>query len=291
MTEYQIYGVRHFLRRLHAEGASTHRRRTVPLKDGGSLDTGFSADIDQFQTAALMEYRTLVLRRSPVASRPPSPYRLVRVGRDFEVWQRPESGGPRVIEHLSLGSRYQPGAVPKCSEVVRLARRAAAKGGQLAAVQRARPRVIHLSEVQDPTQLLAYGEDPRTLYLDRERAFELAADVPRPGLYTLWLGGTVRGGMTADVDGIHVGSARHVPNWPGGFIQLGTATLAQGPNTVVLRYAGPDLHPGSAGVPQFGTGPVVLGRDTADRPVFYVRPSRARTLCRTRLDWIEAVAR
>ena len=40
-------------------------------------------------SAALLIYRTLVLRRSPAQSRPPSPYRLIWRGDYYEVWQRP----------------------------------------------------------------------------------------------------------------------------------------------------------------------------------------------------------
>ncbi len=40
MTEYQPYGVRHFLRKLDAEGASELRVRPVPLVDGSSLEPG-----------------------------------------------------------------------------------------------------------------------------------------------------------------------------------------------------------------------------------------------------------
>ena len=92
MTSYEPYGARHFLRRSDPEGASELRRRFVSLRDGSELDKGESADIDRFRLDGILDYRTLVLRRGPAASRPPSVYRLVRSGRYYEVWQRPESG-------------------------------------------------------------------------------------------------------------------------------------------------------------------------------------------------------
>ncbi len=88
MTEYQPYGVRHFLRRLDAEGASELRRRPVALRNGSTLPKGRFADLSAFRPTDVHEYRTLVLRRSPVASRPPSAYRLAWSGRYYEVWQR-----------------------------------------------------------------------------------------------------------------------------------------------------------------------------------------------------------
>jgi hypothetical protein len=90
MTEYQPYGVRHFLRRLDAEGASELRRRVIPLRDGSTVPKGGFADLAAFRPDAILPYRTLVLRRTPVGTRPPSPYRLVWQKRFYEVWQRPE---------------------------------------------------------------------------------------------------------------------------------------------------------------------------------------------------------
>ena len=87
MTEYEPYGVRHFLREADAEGASELRRRVVPLRSGRPLRKLGTADIDEFELAGIRAYRTLVLRRSPVASRPPSVYRLLSRGRFYDVWQ------------------------------------------------------------------------------------------------------------------------------------------------------------------------------------------------------------
>jgi hypothetical protein len=91
MTEYQPYGVRHFLRELDAEGASELRRRLVPLRNGSTVPKAGFADLAAFRPDALLTYRTLVLRRTPVGSRPPDPYRLVWQRRFYEVWQRPET--------------------------------------------------------------------------------------------------------------------------------------------------------------------------------------------------------
>ncbi len=89
MTEYQPYGVRHFLRRLDPEGASELRRRPVQLRDGRLVQKGRTAPIDAFDPAALRTYRTLVLLRSGPGGTPPQPFRLVERGHFYEVWQRP----------------------------------------------------------------------------------------------------------------------------------------------------------------------------------------------------------
>lgn len=67
------------------EGASELRARTIPLREGGELEKGDWGDTDQIELPALLTYRTLVLRRSPARSRPPSVYRLVRRGEYYDV--------------------------------------------------------------------------------------------------------------------------------------------------------------------------------------------------------------
>ena len=64
------------------------------VDDRDGFDRALSALFDDYQMGGVVEfaYRTLVLRRSPVQSRPPAPYRLVWAGESYEVWQRP--GGP-----------------------------------------------------------------------------------------------------------------------------------------------------------------------------------------------------
>src|SRR5439155_11987060 len=103
MTEYQPYGVRHFLRDADPEGASELRRRPVRLRGGNTLAKGTTADTDRFRLGALTTYRTLVLRRSPAQSRPPSPFRLVWRGDYYEVWQRSPGSVDPALVHRGLG--------------------------------------------------------------------------------------------------------------------------------------------------------------------------------------------
>ena len=135
LTEFESYGARHFLRTMDAEAASELRRREVSLRAGGVADTGVSPDVDEIQLDDLLEYRTLVLRRSGVGSRPPSVYALRSSGDNYQVWQRSASAN-QILEHVPAGSRLQPAAEVPCAEILRLGRLAAANDGVLATVLR-----------------------------------------------------------------------------------------------------------------------------------------------------------
>jgi hypothetical protein len=286
MTEFQPYGVRHFLRDMDPEGASELRRRQIPLRNGQLLHEGFSADVDEFQVDALLVYRSLVLRRSGLASRPPSTYALVWRGRYYEVWQR-RAKARAIVEHLPLGSPLEPVAAPSCGTVLRLAGRAAAEGGLLATVMRPRATVVQLSRASYPATWRTSG-DPNIVVPTGRGTLEADVDLAGTGRYALWLGGSVRGHLELTVDGRLAGSSRDQLNTFGEYTPLGEVRLPAGVHRLTLRYGGADLHPGSGGG-AFPIGPIVLSRGDADRPVTYVRPGNARMLCGKSLDWVEAL--
>lgn len=284
MTEYNPYGARHFLRRLDAEGAAELRFRQVTLRTGQLLSKGGYADLDDFDLSAILVYRTLVLRRSPVESRPPSVYRLVWSGRWYEVWERPPALSTTILEHDSLGTDQQPGAVPSCSDVLRLAQLAGTR--KLAVVERPPVLAVDLARTSVPA---GWGVDQSgALIPSGTGTVEASVQVTAPGRYLIWLGGAFRDRLGIFVDGHRVATARgHLNNF-GQYTQLGAATLSAGAHTVTLAYSGPDLRPGSGGA-QFAMGPLVLSTKTAVLPVTYLQPSRARSLCGKNLDWIEAL--
>jgi hypothetical protein len=289
LNEFSPYGVRHFLRNMDAESPSERRVRPIPLRDGTLLQPGTTADLDEFQLDALLLYRTIVLRRSATASRPPAVYQLVSTKRYYDVWQRPEPTASTIVEHLPLGGRYQPVAIPDCAEVQRLAS-VAGKGGMLATVMRPPVTKVELSPVPYPAQLERSNEDRRVVYLGAKATLEVNARVPTSGRYDVWLGGSFVGKLTLAIDGLALATRRHELNWPGQYSPMGELELAAGLHRLTLHYNGPDVHPGSGGNPPFGAGPIVLSRVTSeDLPVTYVSPSRSRSLCGKTLDWIEAV--
>ncbi len=267
MTDYQVYGVRHFLRRADPEGASELRRRYDYLTNGQVLPPKTPwADIDRFRLDQVLVYRTLVLRRGPLASRPPSVYRLVSSGRYYETWQRPPGASTTIVEHLGLGGSSQPDAVPRCSEVMRLAHL---------------PGVARLATAtRAPAVWL--GTPP----LSGSR--DVLVDLPEGGLYTAWLGGDWYGKASIAVDGHEVGAKREELNWPGLYSELGSARLPAGRHTVTIRYTPGGWHPGSGAKP-YSFGPAALSRDGDRERVETIPASAARSLCGRRLDWVEAL--
>jgi hypothetical protein len=289
MTEYQPYGVRHFLRDAAPEGASELRRRVVPLIGGGSLPKGQTADTDRFRLGAILTYRTLVLRRSPFQSRPPAPYRLIWRGHYYEVWQRPSSAPGHLTAHLGLGRGVEPAAVPRCRQVHRLAREAG-RGGELVAAARERIETIHPSATKHPNAWQWAGY-PGSLLPTKAGAIRAVARIRRPGDYDVWLGGSVRPQVDLEVDGEPAGEVRHQLNNEGEYVQLGSVRLARGAHTLKVNFHGADLHPGSGGAPS-PIGPLVLSRqDPADERVAHLGTGEAPHLCGKRWDWIEAVRR
>jgi hypothetical protein len=283
MTEYEPYGVRHFLRNGDAEGASELRRRRVPLASGETLTKGDSADTDMLDPDGLMLYRTLVLRRSPVQSRPPAAYRLVWSGDSYEVWQRPP--GPAASERLALGSERDPLAVPRCADVAALAR--SASRGSLVAATRPRAIAVSLAAAAYPDGWALPGA-PAHPQPREGGQLVVSVHVRRAARYTVWLGGSVRPRVRLLVDGDAAGSVRHVLGHSGQYVLLGSARLSAGEHEIELDFGGADLHPGSGGAAS-SIGPLVLSAaDPAETRIVRVDADRARRLCGRAWDWIEA---
>jgi hypothetical protein len=284
MTEYEPYGVRHFLRALDAEGTSELRRRIIPLRSGQPLRPLGYADVDRFQPSALLVYRTLVLQRSPVESRPPSLYRLLWQGRYYDVWQRPEVFAP-IVERVPLGDPLHPAAVPPCSRILRLAEEVGPDGTLVAAARRD-PLILPLTALRYPESWDVDPATPGALYLASSGVAVGTIPLP-PGRYFVWLGGTVLGRVELRIDDRMVGSARRRLNWPGGYELLGSVEVERPTRVrVELRYESGGLAPGSGGVPPWSAGPLVLSAGAGDR-LDSIPAAGARSACGRSLDWVE----
>lgn len=261
MTEYQPVGVRHFLRRLDPEGSSELRRRPVPLLDGSLLEKGSWADLDEHRYDAIAAYRTLVLRRSPVASRPSSAYALRWRGAWYEVWQRGEPPAPDVSAHTGLGTWSSPASPAPCDTVLGLA----AGGGTIGTVTR--PSLVLLLAVP--------AEGTATTFT-----------LPRAARVRVWLGGSVLTRVRARIDGRPAGSHGYHLGRDGQYLALGETDLPQGTHRLELVFDDPGAAPGTRASAQ-PVGPVVIEELPARRTVVAVEAARANELCGLALDWLE----
>jgi hypothetical protein len=298
LTEYEPYSVRHFLRGLDPENTTGLRVHQMCLRRPGPCykevaTNGSSPDLDEIRLNQVLQFRTLITRRTGVTSRPPSVYSLAPTwsGRYYDVWRK-DPNAPPIIEHLSLGSRYQPAAVPACKTVIRLAHVASAAGGRLATVFRPEDTVImpdgtigHVTHIPN-----YYGEPKGLRYGNKPFALNLPFTVKKDGTYGLWVGGSFNSTLSAKLDGHRVGRQRNQTEWPGNFLYFGKAHLSPGSHLLFIKHWGPDWRPGSNATEPFGLGPFVIAQGTEDRKVTYVKPQAARSsLCGRSLDWIEAV--
>ena len=287
-TDYEPYAVRHFLRDADPQGASELRRDRIPLRNGGTLDKLGAADIDEFALSGILPFRTMVLRRSPASSRPPSPYRLVERGRWYDVWQRPVSGFPAVLAHVPLGDRFQPVAQPSCDTVRRLAGLAGRRGGRVAAALRAPAQVIDATAAPRPGDWRPSRDEVMAVVPGSPGTLTATVRVPADGEYELWLGGSFRREVELRAQRARLsdrGQLSHESTWQ----PMGEAKLRRGSTDVTLTYGDADLHPGS-GKPPYPLGPIALTPRSVRTRLIYVSPQRATELCGRSLDWIEALA-
>ena len=266
MTEYEPYGVRHFLRKADAEGASELRRRVVPLRSGRPLRKLGTADIDEFQLAGIRAYRTLVLRRSPVASRPPSVYRLMSRGRFYDVWQlAPGSRTPfsSTSRWAAPASRRYGRPAGSCgARAPRVGRRAAGSPSPSSRCRAGRPggpprRATGGHPARPPHCRRGLSRKRSALRRDRQRC---------AGQAVMRSSSAARSGGSSISSSTGAGSStrRHRLSHQGHYEPLGQIDLAAGRTASELRYRPAELAPGSGG-PAFPLGPLYVVRESNPR--------------------------
>jgi hypothetical protein len=282
-TEFEEFG-KHFLHQEDPTGSNDSWQDPPLAKSpAGTLTRfGFSSSIDGLALDYVERFRTLVLRRSGSASRPPSDYRLAYSGGYYDVWQKTAG---HVVAHLSLGNALDPAAVPKCSQVKALT---GDGGDRLAYVERPPLPVLLPSQTQHPPYWHPDGADPTNVRAVGAGTLSGAIDVTQPGRYVIWVQGSFDRGFTVVVDGRRVGTLRDQLNPRGQFASAGAVTLAPGRHAIALVRGAGDLRPGDGGRNRL-LGPIVLD-PASDTPVVRQVPlSRWRDLCGKRLDWVEAI--
>jgi hypothetical protein len=285
MLEYSPYGARHFLRNLGTESAGELRRNQIPMNNGIGLAKGAAADIDEFPLTSIEPYNTLVLQRSPNASRPPSNYHLLYSKHFYEVWQKdPSTNTP--LKHRGFGDLSIPAKIVKCSELANFAK-SAASTDSIATVIRDTNLSLDLSQNNLPAGW-SKGSSPGSVIAPNSGQLSMKTIIEKSGDYLIWLGGSFRGRSEITIDQNQKYSWSSQINHPSSFTQMGKVFLTSGEHNIQLNYHTSFLSPGVGGFP-FEFGPVVLSTTSGDTPVVKVKPNQIKTLCGKELDWIEIV--
>ena len=250
---------------------------------------GFSYDLDEFPLDYVRYYRTIVVRRSPTASRPPSNYRLTFSGRYYDVFQREADSEDSVIAHAALGPMFERGDIPKCRDVRTFARRAREMNARLAYSPAPDTSSILPTQTTIPP---GWFIDPTEGHVLRPRGPGTIHDTTRidqPGSYDVWVMGSFGRGYDVLVDGRRIGEVSHHLNGRGQYDHAGRVELDRGRHSVTLNRGGGSLAAGDGLLELLG--PVLLTRHMAEPyAARVVDPAEAESLCGRRLDWFEIVS-
>ena len=308
MNMYEVYADRHFLREGAPVEPAEYRSVTLPLREGTALTESAWADLDSFPLSTLEPYRSIVTRRSPAESRPPSSYNLIYSGTYYQLWQRPVQPARQVLEHIPLGESntlpycgksedgeykplcsLNPVASPTCAFVERVAHRAAAERASLVAYQRPEPITVRGDDLVWPAGWI-HNEEEHTLVPTVPGTAIAHIRFASAQRYELWLGGSFARGFEVSVDGRHVGTVRNELNSFDEYVSVADVFLTPGIHTFTFTYPHANLAPGS-GLGEFTYLEQISLEPLQSPPhrLLEVAPAQARTLCGRQLDWIEVV--
>jgi hypothetical protein len=308
MNMYEVYADRHFLREGAPVEPAEYRSVTLPLREGTALTESAWADLDSFPLSTLEPYRSIVTRRSPAESRPPSSYNLIYSGTYYQLWQRPVQPARQVLEHIPLGESntlpycgksedgeykplcsLNPVASPTCAFVERVAHRAAAERASLVAYQRPEPITVRGDDLVWPAGWI-HNEEEHTLVPTVPGTAIAHIRFASAQRYELWLGGSFARGFEVSVDGRHVGTVRNELNSFDEYVSVADVFLTPGIHTFTFTYPHASLAPGS-GLGEFTYLEQISLEPLQSPPhrLLEVAPAQARTLCGRQLDWIEVV--
>jgi hypothetical protein len=307
LNEYEVYGDRHFLREGDPTAPAEYRPALLALRGGTLLTQAAWSDLDSLPLSTLEAYPSIVTRRSPAESRPPSNYRLTWRGRYYDLWQRPENSATGVLAHIPLGestsvpycgaaehAAYRPAcsvnpvSIPECGRIHDLARQATRRQADLVAYQRPEPIVARADQTLWPG-LWFYDPAGHTLTANTPGQLVSHIAVASSQRYELWLGGSFARGFEVSVDGRDAGRVQNELSSFGGYVHIDDPFLAAGAHTFTLAYPHSDLSPGS-GDDSFTTlSAIALQPQSPPSRLTRLAPSQAGKLCGHPLDWIEIV--
>jgi hypothetical protein len=249
-------------------------------------------DLDDLELDYVEKVPYIILRRGPMASRPPANFRRVWTGNYYELWQRTRE--PRVLRHEPLGRDIlTPAGTVSEARARSVARRARRRGARIAFTERARPPIFYVSRVPRPQRWGGFGDFPDALVSDGPGRVDAPVTVPRAGDYHVWIEGSFARRLTIRVDGKVVGHTPFGLDNPGAYASIGSVRLSRGKHGVQVTQGGGDLRPSNGGYRSSlrHIGPIVFepAQHRRSPRVTSIAPRDWRRLVGVRSDWLEII--
>jgi hypothetical protein len=251
----------------------------------------FAYDLNEFDPNWVESFRTIVMRRDPLATRPPSNYRLAYVSTYYEVWQR-DKPASTVYLHIPLAD--QPGRrdAAACLQAAASARKV---GPSAQIAYMSAPSGYVQLDSSNTTLSGALGNGGGAIIASGAGQAVREQPIPVAGRYDFFMGGSIGRPVNVLVDGRHVGTAAYQVSYPDQWILIGSAWLSRGVHRIAMTRGGVSLHPGNGdGVDGFNRtiGPLVITPVQPAVPVVhYASAAQLAGVCRSSqsLRWLEVV--
>jgi hypothetical protein len=279
------------------EPESDHEYRSAPYDPDARLDkrrrpgAKTPLDMDDLPLRYIQRFAYVILRRSPVASRPPADFDRIWSGRFYELWKRMPT--PAILRHDPLGRDV---LRPSGEVSERRARAAGARarrlGGAIAYVPRPRLAMYFISHHPRSALWGGFGLYPGGLVTQGPGRSRAPVIIPRSGNYRVWVEGSFARQLTLSIDGRVIGRTPRVLNAPGAYAEIATLHLRRGARGVQVVQGGGDLRPGNGGYRSSlrHIGPILFA-PVQDEPtrVRTIGAGQWRRLIGVRSDWLEVV--
>ena len=254
-----------------------------------ALGGTWAYDLDEYPLGFVESFRTIVMRRNPLASRPPSNYRLAYLSPYYEVWQR-EQPARSVYALVPLSDPTGKRNAAACASVAGAARRA----GPTAQVAYM-PSPSGYVQLDDSNMKLSGGfaQSGGVIEATGSGSAVRKQTIPVAGNYDFFIEGSFGRPVDVNVDGHHVATAAYQVSYPAEWIQIASHRLSAGLHKIELKRGGISLHAGNGdGIDPFNRtiGPLVIMPTRLSVPaVRYAGVSALPRLCRSTqtVRWLE----
>jgi len=255
-----------------------------PALTGPGAFYRYPVELDRLAPASLRSYPLIVTRRNPALPRPPSAYRLLWQGAYYQVWGR-RHGAAAALAAIPLS-----GSPPEqCARIERVAGLARHDGGTLVAESSPGLVRIALHRASHPAHWSHVREG---LLLSTPGTLSASFEVPRAGVWDVWLEGQIMPTVTVSVDGHRLASI--TAQLGGNSVVLNAmapvpVSLSAGRHRLSLARGGFTLGPGEGGYAYLYGLFLTPTSAAAQQSLRRASPDGWRALCGRSYEWIEVV--